>query len=252
MTQSPKYLISNENDLKELEGKLQDHLYVHGNNPGSEDTLLYYQWWTTKTEPCKDKYPNLWEWYSLVSLYNHRVLELWKEVKPMDTKQQQKDEKTTKSPHRHKKTKEETDHTKPTHHEAPVDECDDLFADEDPEEEAKRQALAEKMKKDKEEKAKKKKPAPIAKSIVLLDIKVFEIDQDLDALAKKIFAEVQKDGLIWKTEYQLLDVAFGIKKIRIGCVIEDEKVSVDEDLIDNLQSWEDEIQSVDIVSFNKV
>ncbi len=113
-------------------------------------------------------------------------------------------------------------------------------------------ALDEKKRIEKADKDKsKKKPAPIAKSIVLLDVKVFEIEQDLDELAKKIFSELKRDGLVWKTEYQLLEVAFKIMKLRIGCVVEDEKVSVDEDLVEYLQSWEDEIQSVDIVSFNK-
>jgi len=132
------------------------------------------------------------------------------------------------------------------------DECDDLFEDETPEQIKAREELDAKKKKEKEGKKKDdKKPAVIAKSIVLLDIKVFEIEQDLDALAKKVLSEIKKEGLLWKTEYKLLDVAFGIKKIRMGCVVEDEKVSVD-DIIDEIQAWEDDVQSVDIVSFDKV
>lgn len=86
--------------------------------------------------------------------------------------------------------------------------------------------------------------------MILLDVKVWDPEQDYDALAKKILT-IQKDGLMWKTEYQLRDVAFGVKKIAIGVVVEDEKVSVD-DIVDEIQSWEEEVQSVDIVAFNKI
>lgn len=99
--------------------------------------------------------------------------------------------------------------------------------------------------------AKPKKKAPVAKSLVLLDVKGWDETADLDALAKKIFA-IEKDGLWWKTEYKLEPVAFGIKKLVIGMTIEDEKVSVDEDIIALLESWEDDVQSVDIAVFNKV
>ena len=58
------------------------------------------------------------------------------------------------------------------------------------------------------------------------------------------------DGLSWNTGYKLEEVAFGIKKLVIAFLAEDDKVSVQE-IIDTLESWEDEIQSVETVSFNK-
>ena len=58
----------------------------------------------------------------------------------------------------------------------------------------------------------KKKAAPVAKSLILLDVKGWDEAADLDGLAQKIFA-VKKDGLLWKTEYKLEPVAFGIKKL---------------------------------------
>ena len=36
------------------------------------------------------------------------------------------------------------------------------------------------------------------------------------------------DGLVWKTEYKKELMFYNIYKLRIGCVIEDEKVSVDD------------------------
>ena len=47
-------------------------------------------------------------------------------------------------------------------------------------------------------------------------------------------------------------MAFGIFKLIIGFVVEDDKVSVDNDIIPMLEEWEDEVQSVDIQSFNKL
>ncbi len=57
---------------------------------------------------------------------------------------------------------------------------------------------------------------------------------------------------MWKTEYKKEPIAFGIFKLVVGMVIEDEKVSVDEDIVNMLQEWDDAVQSVDIVSFNKL
>jgi len=48
----------------------------------------------------------------------------------------------------------------------------------------------------------------------------------LDTLAVKIL-DINMDGLTWKTEYKKEPVAFGVYKIVIGAVVEDEKVSTD-------------------------
>lgn len=48
-----------------------------------------------------------------------------------------------------------------------------------------------------------------------------------------------------------MPVGFGIHKLQIMCVVEDEKVSVDL-LIEEIQKFEEHVQSVDIVAFNKI
>ena len=59
------------------------------------------------------------------------------------------------------------------------------------------------------------------------------------------------DGLTWKTEYKKEPVAYGINKIIIGAVVEDLKVSTD--LVQELiEADEENVQSVDIASFNKL
>lgn len=43
-----------------------------------------------------------------------------------------------------------------------------------------------------------------------------------------------------------------MNKLQMGCVIEDEKVSIEDDVYAKILEWEDDIQSIDTVSFNKV
>ena len=85
----------------------------------------------------------------------------------------------------------------------------------------------------------------------MIEVKPCDDETDLDALASRILA-VEIDGLVWKTEYKKEPIAYGIFKLIIGFVIEDEKVSVDNTIIPMLEEWEDQVQSVDILSFNKL
>lgn len=96
----------------------------------------------------------------------------------------------------------------------------------------------------------KKKKDAVAKSIVVFDVKVYEQDQDLKALGEKILA-IEMEGLLWRKEFTLVPIAYGMNKLQMGCIVEDEKVMTD-DLFDKIQAWEDEVQSVDIVSFQKL
>ena len=48
-----------------------------------------------------------------------------------------------------------------------------------------------------------------------------------------------------------MPVGYGINKLQIMCVVEDEKVSVDL-LVEEIQKFEDFVQSVDIAAFNKI
>ncbi len=50
---------------------------------------------------------------------------------------------------------------------------------------------------------------------------------------------------------KLVPLAYGIKKLQIGCVVEDDKVSIDW-LTEEIQNFEDLVQSVDIAAFNKI
>ena len=96
---------------------------------------------------------------------------------------------------------------------------------------------------------KSKKPALIAKSSILMDVKPWDDETDMAAMEKQVRTIVM-DGLLWGAS-KLVPLAYGIKKLQIMCVIEDEKVSVDE-LTEKIQEFEDFVQSVDIAAFNKI
>ena len=98
--------------------------------------------------------------------------------------------------------------------------------------------------------AAKKKDKPVAKSLLLFEVKPYEAETDLDDLAKKILA-IQMDGLIWKQEYKKEPIAYGVHKLIVGCVIEDEKIAVD-DLQEKMEAFDELVQSVDIAIFNKL
>ena len=96
------------------------------------------------------------------------------------------------------------------------------------------------------------KPKAIAKSIVVFEVKVYEVmtDAELEALAKRVL-ELKIEGLVWNNEPKYLDVAYGVRKIAMGCVIEDDKVLTD-DIFDQITAWEDIVQSVDMTSMQKL
>merc|ERR1740138_1058820 len=100
------------------------------------------------------------------------------------------------------------------------------------------------------DKANSKKKA-IAKSIVMFEVKPLESETDLDVLFARIIKECQRDGCDWKQDCKKEPVAFGVFKLIVGCVIEDEKVSTD-DIEEQICAMEDMVQSVDIQSFNKL
>lgn len=96
---------------------------------------------------------------------------------------------------------------------------------------------------------KSKKPALIAKSSIVLDVKPWDDETDMKEMEVKV-RSIQMDGLVWGAS-KLVPVGYGINKLQIMCVVEDEKVSVDL-LVETIQEFEDFVQSVDIAAFNKI
>merc|ERR1712188_320069 len=113
----------------------------------------------------------------------------------------------------------------------------------------------EEEKKKKEELLKKyhekksKKPVLIAKSSIILDVKPWDDETDMGEM-ERLGRTIEMDGLVWGGA-KLVPVGYGIKKLQIPCVVEDDKVG-SEDLSEEIQNFEDFVQSVDIAAFNKI
>ena len=61
---------------------------------------------------------------------------------------------------------------------------------------------------------------------------------------------IEKDSLVWGRS-QLIAIGFGIKKLQINLVVEDDKVSIDE-LLEEITEFEDYVQSSDVIAMQKI
>nr|AKV16245.1 putative translation elongation factor 1-beta [Pectinaria gouldii] len=96
---------------------------------------------------------------------------------------------------------------------------------------------------------KSKKPVLIAKSNIILDVKPWDDETDMVEMEKMV-RSVETDGLLWGAA-KLVPVGYGIKKLQICCVVEDDKVGTDF-LEESITAFEDYVQSVDVAAFNKI
>ncbi|NXL91922.1 EF1D factor, partial [Alectura lathami] len=124
----------------------------------------------------------------------------------------------------------------------------DLFGSDDEEEDQEAAKVREERLRQYAEK-KAKKPGLIAKSSILLDVKPWDDETDMAKLEECV-RSVQMDGLVWGAS-KLVPVGYGIKKLQIQCVVEDDKVGTDI-LEEEITKFEDYVQSVDIAAFNKI
>ncbi|GLB44529.1 putative EF-1-beta EF-1-delta family protein [Lyophyllum shimeji] len=93
------------------------------------------------------------------------------------------------------------------------------------------------------------KPKPVAKSIVTLDVKPWDDETDMEALEKSV-RSIEQDGLLWGAS-KLVPIGYGIRKLQITVVVEDEKVSMD-DLQEKIAEFEDYVQSTDVAAMQKL
>mmetsp|Transcript_15847 Transcript_15847/g.25882 ORF Transcript_15847/g.25882 Transcript_15847/m.25882 type:complete len:218 (-) Transcript_15847:43-696(-) len=133
--------------------------------------------------------------------------------------------------------------------EADEDEMD-LFASDDEEDEAAAAALQEKIAAEKA--ARKAGKGKGERSLIVLEVKPFDAETDLEKMAKGI-KTIEHEGIQnWGQEYKLIPVAFGIKKLAISAVVYDNLMDVDtlSDLIES--KYGDDVQSIDVQAMSKV
>jgi elongation factor 1-delta len=96
---------------------------------------------------------------------------------------------------------------------------------------------------------KSKKPVLIAKSNVIFDVKPWSDETDMKLMEQEV-RKITLDGLLWGAS-KLVPLAFGIHKLTISSVVEDEKVSI-EWLTEEIEKLKDLVQSADVAAFNKI
>lgn len=226
-----------EEQFQEWDTKLSGQNFFGGDEPSSEDNEVFKK--LDGQEP-PSKFLNLWGWYLIVFIFNPATRDSWPAPKQGGAKKGGKKEKKAEAAVEDKK--EEVPEAA-----AEEDDFDAMFGETEEDAELKN-AAKEKTKKAAEDA--KAKPGVIEKSLILMEVKPWEAGQDLDSLAEKILA-IEQDGLLWKTETRQDPIGYGIFKLIVGCTIEDAKVSID-DICEKISTdFESEVQSVDILSFNK-
>merc|ERR1712128_4300 len=147
-----------------------------------------------------------------------------------------------------KATKEYVGGAAPAAAAAEDDDDVDLFgSDEEEDDEEKKRITGERLKAYHEKKS--KKPAVIAKTSVLLDVKPWDDETSLDDMLEKV-KSIEMDGLTWGANKRVA-IGYGISKLQVMCTVEDLKVSIDE-LQEKIEGFEDFVQSVDFAAMNKI
>lgn len=207
--------------------------------------------------PAPEKYPFAWRWYNHILTFESEFSTLPGDPTKEHTAYGPESSDLTVNPAKAPEKEAEA--------EAEDDDDVDLFGSDDEEEDAE----AEKLKQERLAEYNKKKAGkvkPAAKSIVTLDVKPWgkslplstiyqdsnccsDDETNMDELKANVLS-IEKEGLVWGGS-KLVAVGFGIKKLQINLVIEDEKVSLDE-LQQQIEGFEDHVQSTDVVAMQKL
>ncbi|ESZ91644.1 putative Elongation factor 1-beta [Sclerotinia borealis F-4128] len=219
----------NDAGLTMLNNWLETRSYIVGFSPSQADVAVFK---AQQSAPDAAKFPHAARWYKHINSWTEDFATL-----PGDASQ----EYTTYGP---EKTEATLNPSKaPAAEEEDDDDEVDLFGSDDEEEDAEAAKLRdERVAEYKKKKEGKTKPA--AKSVVTMDVKPWDDETDMKLLEASV-RSIEKDGLVWGAS-KLVAVGFGIKKLQINLVIEDDKIGLD-DLQEELATEFDEyIQSSDI------
>merc|ERR1712243_178090 len=216
--------LSTSSGLKALNEHLATKSYIEGYVPCQADVSTFS---SLATAPRAAQYCHLARWYRHIKSFSAEEQKSFPGV-PVSTQV----------------------HSPPAAAKCDDDDDDfDIFGDDDDEEEE-----TEEEKKIREERlakyhAKATKQAVIAKSSLLLDVKPWDDETDM-AKMEECVRTIECDGLVWG-QSKLVPLAYGIKKLQICAVIEDDKVSTDW-LDEEITKFSDYVQSMDIAKFNKI
>ena len=199
--------------LKENEIFLKDNLFIGGEQPNYEDAQFFKLLIDNKYKPDQKIFPSVWAWYSIMILFEDEIIKEWLRH-PV---------KTVKNKIKNKISSEQYILDVPDNYDINLDYEDKI----------------------EEQRSKHKDEV----SIVFLEIKPDNVDMDLNILAKKIMKDIKRQGLVWNDKYEIKEYAFGVKILLLGMYVKT-YTSV-QDIIDQLETWEEDIQSVDYALFTQ-
>ncbi|POW01573.1 hypothetical protein PSHT_12481 [Puccinia striiformis] len=215
-----------DNDYSQLEQHVYDKSYIEGYAPSQADVVVFQ---AVPSSPDVKKYPQSARWWAHIQSWESEHASLEGEKKELSSYGPAKGSTSTPA--------------------AGGDDDDiDLFGSDDDEVDEAAEAL--KATRIAEYAAKKaNKPKTTAKSLVTLDVKPWDDETDMEELEKCV-RSVEMDGLVWGLS-KLVPVGYGVRKLQVSLVVEDEKVSLD-DLQDKIAEFEDFVQSSDIQAMQKI
>merc|ERR1712241_1499946 len=214
--------VTKDAGVKALDAHLASNSYIEGYVPSQADTTVFD---TLKGKsPDRAKYPHAERWFLHIKSFETSKKQFPQSSKPAAS-------------YLGAGSAAEED-----------DDDVDLFGSDDEEEDAEAAKVREQRLAAYAEK-KAKKPALIAKTSVLLDVKPWDDETDMDALTSAV-KSVEMEGLTWgATKY--VSVGYGIKKLVVMCTVVDDKVSIEE-LQEKIEAFEDFVQSCDVAAMNKI
>ncbi|XP_028661942.1 elongation factor 1-beta [Erpetoichthys calabaricus] len=221
--------------LKVLNDYLADKSYIEGYVPSQADVVVFE---ALSSPPSSDLFHAL-RWYNHIRSYEKEKSSLPGVKKPLGKYGPAEIEDTTAA------------ESKAAAAAAAAEDDDDdidLFGSDEEEESEEAKRIKEERLAQYEAK-KSKKPALIAKSSILLDVKPWDDETDMAKLEECV-RSINLDGLVWGSS-KLVPVGYGIKKLQIQCVVEDDKVGTDQ-LEELITGFEDFVQSMDVAAFNKI
>ncbi|KAF8531219.1 hypothetical protein JB92DRAFT_184530 [Gautieria morchelliformis] len=212
-------------DLEKLEAHLLKRTYIEGYTPSQADVHVFT---SLNSAPDASSHPNTARWFKHIQSYEpeHKGLAGSSKAGESFT--------AGSAAGKEDATGEE-------------DEEIDLFGEDDEEDAEAERVKAERVAAYNAKKA--NKPKTIAKSVVTLDVKPWDDETDMKALEESV-RSIEQDGLVWGAS-KFVPIGYGIKKLQITLVVEDEKVSLD-DLQEKCAEFEDYIQSTDIAAMQKL
>ncbi|KAF7337133.1 Elongation factor 1-beta [Mycena venus] len=212
-------------NISKLEQHLASRSYVEGYTPSQADVLVFK---AISSAPSAESSPHVARWYTHINSYTSEFASLSGSGSAGEAFLGASSVPAAKAA-------EDDDN-----------EVDLFGSDEEDDAEAERikaERVAEYTKK------KAGKPKVVAKSVVILDVKPWDDETDMEALEKAV-RSIEQDGLVWGTS-KFIAIGYGIKKLQANQSRQDEKVSTVE-LQEKIAEFEDFVQSTDVAAMQKL